>query len=64
MLPGITNLQHPNSLVTSGGMGTMGFGLPAGIGAKLGSPDKQGYYISWRWRFSDDNTGTWNNTAV
>ena len=31
----------PNSLVTSGGMGTMGFGLPASIGAKLGRPDKQ-----------------------
>jgi acetolactate synthase-1/2/3 large subunit len=32
---------EPNSLVTSGGMGTMGFGLPAAIGAKLGRPDKQ-----------------------
>jgi len=32
--------NHPNSLVTSGGMGTMGFGLPAGIGAKIGRPDK------------------------
>ncbi len=31
----------PNSLVTSGGMGTMGFGLPASIGAKIGRPDKQ-----------------------
>jgi acetolactate synthase-1/2/3 large subunit len=33
--------NSPNSLVTSGGMGTMGFGLPAGIGAKIGNPDKQ-----------------------
>lgn len=32
--------KHPNSLVTSGGMGTMGFGLPAGIGAAIGCPDK------------------------
>jgi acetolactate synthase-1/2/3 large subunit len=31
---------RPNSLVTSGGMGTMGFGLPAGIGAQIGSPGK------------------------
>jgi acetolactate synthase-1/2/3 large subunit len=31
--------SHPNSFVTSGGMGTMGFGLPAGIGAKIGSPE-------------------------
>ncbi len=33
--------SSPNSLVTSGGMGTMGFGLPAAIGAKIGNPDKQ-----------------------
>jgi len=33
--------SQPNSLVTSGGMGTMGFGLPAAIGAKIGKPDKQ-----------------------
>jgi acetolactate synthase-1/2/3 large subunit len=32
--------KQPNSFVTSGGMGTMGFGLPAGIGAKLGTPEK------------------------
>lgn len=28
------------SLVTSGGLGTMGFGLPAAIGAKVGAPDR------------------------
>ena len=28
------------SLVTSGGLGTMGFGLPAAIGAKAGAPDR------------------------
>ncbi|MGI6573703.1 MAG: biosynthetic-type acetolactate synthase large subunit [Fermentimonas sp.] len=28
------------SLVTSGGLGTMGFGLPAGIGAKYGAPER------------------------
>jgi acetolactate synthase I/II/III large subunit len=33
--------SEPNSFVTSGGMGTMGFGLPATIGAKIGRPDKQ-----------------------
>lgn len=29
------------SLVTSGGLGTMGFGLPAAIGASLGAPERQ-----------------------
>jgi acetolactate synthase-1/2/3 large subunit len=31
----------PNTLVTSGGMGTMGFGLPAAIGAKFGCPESE-----------------------
>lgn len=33
--------SEPNTFVTSGGMGTMGFGLPASIGSKLGKPEKQ-----------------------
>ncbi|HUE89308.1 MAG TPA: biosynthetic-type acetolactate synthase large subunit [Vicinamibacterales bacterium] len=31
--------EAPRSLITSGGLGTMGFGLPAAIGAKLARPD-------------------------
>ncbi|KAJ7070067.1 thiamine diphosphate-binding protein [Mycena amicta] len=31
---------HPRTLVTSGGLGTMGFGLPAAIGAKVAAPHK------------------------
>lgn len=33
--------RHPRSLITSGGLGTMGYGLPAAIGAKLGRPNAQ-----------------------
>lgn len=32
--------RHPRSIVTSGGFGTMGFGLPAAIGATFGAPDR------------------------
>ncbi|HUW65801.1 MAG TPA: biosynthetic-type acetolactate synthase large subunit [Spirochaetia bacterium] len=30
----------PGGFITSGGLGTMGYGLPAAIGVKLGAPDK------------------------
>jgi acetolactate synthase-1/2/3 large subunit len=33
--------RQPRSLLTSGGLGTMGFGLPAAIGAALANPHKQ-----------------------
>ena len=32
--------NHPRSIVTSGGLGTMGFGLPAAVGATFGRPDR------------------------
>jgi len=32
--------KDPNTLITSGGLGTMGFGLPAAMGAQVGQPDK------------------------
>ena len=32
--------NHTRSVVTSGGLGTMGFGLPAAIGAKFGAPER------------------------
>ncbi|KAJ5211489.1 uncharacterized protein N7498_003135 [Penicillium cinerascens] len=31
--------RHPRTLATSGGLGTMGYGLPAAIGAKVARPD-------------------------
>ncbi|ANS77269.1 acetolactate synthase catalytic subunit [Paenibacillus yonginensis] len=32
--------KHPRSLITSGGLGTMGFGFPAAIGVQVGNPDR------------------------
>jgi len=32
--------DKPNTFISSGGLGTMGFGLPAAMGAKVGCPDK------------------------
>jgi len=31
--------RYPRTMITSGGLGTMGFGLPAAIGAKVARPD-------------------------
>lgn len=33
--------KNPRSFITSGGLGTMGFGLPAAHGAKIGAPEKE-----------------------
>ncbi|MEY8605803.1 biosynthetic-type acetolactate synthase large subunit [Muribaculum intestinale] len=35
-----SRFTEPRSIVTSGGLGTMGFGLPAAIGAKMGAPER------------------------
>jgi acetolactate synthase-1/2/3 large subunit len=37
--------KRPNSHLSSGGLGTMGFGLPAAMGAALGRPDKETWAI-------------------
>jgi acetolactate synthase-1/2/3 large subunit len=37
--------QRPASLITSGGLGTMGFGFPAAIGAKFGKPEEEVWAI-------------------
>ncbi|MBZ4672862.1 biosynthetic-type acetolactate synthase large subunit [Deferribacterales bacterium Es71-Z0220] len=38
--------KHPRQFISSGGLGTMGFGFPAAIGAKLGRPDKHVFDIA------------------
>jgi acetolactate synthase-1/2/3 large subunit len=38
--------NRPHQFITSGGLGTMGFGLPAGIGAQFGAPDQDVFIIT------------------
>jgi acetolactate synthase-1/2/3 large subunit len=38
--------EHPRTLITSGGLGTMGFALPAAIGAKFACPEKEVWVIA------------------
>ncbi len=38
--------DYPNKLITSGGLGTMGFGLPAAVGAKFACPDEEVWVIA------------------
>jgi len=40
------NYTQPRTFVSSGGLGTMGFGFPAAIGAKLGRPEKTVFNIA------------------
>jgi acetolactate synthase-1/2/3 large subunit len=37
--------EHPRTWINSGGLGTMGFAVPAAMGAKAGAPDKQVWAI-------------------
>ena len=40
------HVDEPKTLITSGGLGTMGFGLPAAIGAKFARPEKEVWVIA------------------
>ncbi|MDD5465996.1 MAG: biosynthetic-type acetolactate synthase large subunit [Candidatus Omnitrophica bacterium] len=40
------NYTKPRTFISSGGLGTMGFGFPASIGAKLGRPEKTVFNVA------------------
>jgi thiamine pyrophosphate-dependent acetolactate synthase large subunit-like protein len=49
--------RQSKSNITSGGLGTMGFALPAAIGAKFGVPHRTVIAIIGDGGFPDDHTG-------
>ena len=49
----------PRSLITSGGLGTMGFALPAAIGAKIGAARRGSLGGRRRRRLPDDDVASW-----
>ncbi len=60
--------DRPNTLISSGGLGTMGFGLPAAIGAKIGCPEDTVWCIdgdgSFQMTIQELATITQERTAV
>ncbi|STI79097.1 acetolactate synthase isozyme I large subunit [Escherichia coli] len=50
-------LNRPRQWLTSGGLGTMGFGLPAAIGAALANPDRKVLCFSRRRQPDDEYSG-------
>ena len=62
------SFKEPNSLITSGGLGAMGFEVPAAIGAKVGMPDKPVWSIAgdggFQMTLCELATAVENNIAV
>jgi len=59
---------EPRSFISSGGLGTMGYGFPAALGAKVGCPEKTVICISGDGSFQMNQqeiaTAVYNNLAV
>jgi acetolactate synthase-1/2/3 large subunit len=60
--------KDPNTLITSGGLGAMGFEVPAALGAKVGRPDRTVWSIAgdggFQMTMCDLATAVENNIAV
>ena len=63
-----SSFKEPNSLITSGGLGAMGFEVPAALGAKVGKPDRPVWSVAgdggFQMTLCDLATAVENNIAV
>ena len=61
-------LERPHTHITSGGLGTMGFGMPAAIGVKMGRPDAEVWAIvgdgGFQMTMPELATAVQENTAI
>ncbi|XNM47182.1 thiamine pyrophosphate-dependent enzyme [Escherichia coli] len=47
--------DKPRRWINSGGLGTMGFGLPAALGVKMALPEEFHGWLDWRRQYSDEH---------
>ena len=57
-------MTEKKQLLTSGGLGTMGYGLPAALGAQLGVSGYTGHLCGRRRGRSDDNPGNGHGSGL
>ena len=53
----LIRFNEPRLWINSGGLGSMGFGLPSAIGAQFARPDKLVFAHRGRWRLPDVDPG-------
>ncbi len=56
--------RHPRTWITSGGLGTMGYGFPAAYRGALCPTRSPGFRCGRGWKYSDEHSGDGNGRAI